>query len=167
MAETELFQFLDSYYWKIWNPNNLCDEGEDAPYPDELLQPLDKRDPAFMQEIDRLVANTNNINRGEYYPLSLTVGNADRFLTAYLLDHGADPFIEDSSESDQNHFMDILDHAIFSESITNDRDEIYLNALMETAAVLAKHGVTEGGYHCIEINKEDRTLYAHSPRFKF
>ena len=39
--------------------------------------------------------------------------------------------------------------------------------LMQTARILAKSGVTYGSYLNIEIDKKERTVRIHSPRYKY
>lgn len=170
-----LHEYLDTYYQSHIYRIDACekdDECEDAPFSDELKLPLDKRSSNVSRHLDWFMENGADPNAGEkYYPLMRGVGNADAAMTEYLLSHGADPFY-DEREGDipyggGNWYIDELDTTMLHESFVTKPDITLFDAILQTAAVLAKYGVTNSGDYCIRIDAETRTVTATQAKVKF
>ncbi len=92
----QLIYFLNHYYqfviYKIdeKSDNQIFEEG-DNPFPEELTLPLDKRKSGILEALNIVLRINPNVNEddGSCNALMITVGNADAFLTEYLLEKGA------------------------------------------------------------------------------
>lgn len=172
---TRLYHMLDAYYYNLQGVTVISaafdedDYGDE--YLDELLTPLEAREPPILDCLDWFFQNGANANAGkENFPLMLCVGIADPYITDYLIEHGADPFqevFENEPDGRDNWYMEDLDIAcfyIYDKTVGNER---FNQAILQTAAVLARHGVTSGSYSSIKINQGEREITVNELKLKY
>ncbi len=99
-------------------------------------------------------------------PLVVAVTNEDWYMTEFLLKHGADPKIWlYNDEPRLTPYEDwLIDH--MDVMLMNSRGEKAENEV-RIAALLARYGLDDFHGLCIHVDKETRTVIAHSPQVKF
>ena len=151
--------FLKCYYADLY-------EGLDKnSYCSELCQDLFGREPELIDALEWFCENgyADFDYSGESdVSLEDAVMEADASMTEYLLLRGADPLTNNCEITNNNFYMENLDVQLF-----NLREGEHFSAILQTARMLAKYGVTYGSYLNIEINKNERTVQIHSPRYKY
>ncbi len=151
--------FLKCYYDGVYKGLD-----EDS-YCDKLCQDLFGREPELLEALEWFCENgyADFEYTGESdVSLEDAVMEADAPMTEYLLLRGADPLTNNCEITNNNFYMEDLDVQLF-----DLRGGEHFNAILQTARILAKHGVTYGSYLNIEINKNERTVQIHSPRYKY
>lgn len=102
-------------------------------------------------------------------PLFHSVINCDYCMTEYLLKNGADPGqkLSSSGDYDEKGYDDWLLEHLDIYLFNGDRGDA-ASLDLEIAALLMHYGLDQwpGGY-CIDVDKENRTIFAHSPRMMF
>lgn len=154
-----LSQLLKHYYECIY------DGLEEDAYSPELCQELFAREPELLEALAWFCENgyTDFDSAGEK-DLSLedAVMEADAPMTEYLLLKGANPLTNNCEITNNNFYMEDLDVQLF-----DLRGSDHFNSILQTARVLAKYGVTYGSYLNIEIDKSERSIRIHSPKYKY
>ena len=154
-----LSMFLKHYYSDVYG--GLDEES----YCDELCHDLFGREPELLEALGWFCENgfTDFEYTGESdVSLEEAVMEADAPMTEYLILKGANPLTNNCEITNNNFYMEDLDVQIF-----NLRGGEHFNAILQTARILAKYGVTYGSYLNIEIDKMERTVQIHSPRYKY
>lgn len=64
-------------------------------------------------------------------------------------------------------YIDTLDTMALNESFASKPDRALFDAIIRTAAVLAKYGVTSSGMLCIELDKENRIVTVRQAKTKY
>lgn len=162
-----LSDYLYFYYCGLYLKPDRGDDGQFL-FPAELFLPLAARPAALAAHLGWFFEHGADPNAGkDDFPLMRTVGNADAALTEYLLDRGADPFYGGDGSgllySSGNWYIDALDDAMLQESFAARPDRNRLTAILNTAAVLARRGVTVSGRFCLSVDPETRTASCRRP----
>ena len=129
-----------------------------------VSMPLVDRPSGILAKLEWLFAHGADVNAGgEWLPLMQAVGNLDVAMTAYLLDHGADPHYAGEDDGIPygcgNYYIDDLDIALLDESFVSDPDKSVFDRVLQIAVLFAKHGVTDVHTHCISIDSKTRTIH--------
>ena len=155
-----LYIFLDEYY--RCSPCD-CDDAENLSNREPSM-PLVDRPSGILAKLEWLFAHGADVNAGgEWLPLMQAVGNLDVAMTAYLLDHGADPHYAGEDDGIPygcgNYYIDDLDIALLDESFVSDPDKSVFDRVLQIAVLFAKHGVTDVHTHCTSIDSKTRTIH--------
>lgn len=166
-----LHDFLDVYYTCIYEAERRSNQEEydELPFSKVLMLPLAEREWGILGALEWFRKNGADFNVGEddEVPLMRSVGNADAYMTEYLICHGANPDVdEDNGVYKANTFLVSLDVGLLNESFVNLPDKTFFDAALKTAAVLAKNGV-KGRLHCIEIDEKTRTVFVNQAKVRF
>ena len=160
LSETpSLSLFLKCYY------ADLYEELEEEAYCEELCQDLFGRAPELLEALEWFCENGyTDFDDTDEKDVSLedAIMEADAPMVEYLILHGANPLTHNCEITNNNFYMEDLDVQIF-----NLRGSEHFNAILQTARILAKSGVTYGSYLNIEIDKKERTIRIHSPKYKY
>lgn len=159
-----VYNLLDTYYQcVIGEIDKMADDvnREKEPFPEELLQTIEKRRSGIGIALTRLLDDGYDIDGSDGYfnALMLAVGNADSPMVHYLLQHGADanswPHMEESIPGERNYYLDDIDIQYMDECFANDKDIDYLKALQRTALVLVEDAHLGPYYgHSLTIDEE-------------
>ena len=163
---------LDTYYLNVIGKNDEIDDDVldiDQPYPEEFFLPIEERDSGIGEAVDILLKAGHDINESDDYSSALTkaVSSADVPMVQYLLSQGADanrwPAMKEDSPEMKNWYLDAIDYLLFDESLANDRDKVYMDALFRTAVVLADEaGLGPFSGWCLKVDTENRVVSVKS-----
>ena len=172
-----IFELVDTYYQcVIGSIDERDDNGScvETPFPEELLLPVEKRNSGIGDALIKLINAGHRVDDadGDFNALMLAVGSGDAPMVHFLIGHGADanswPDKDlDSLPDEENYYLDDIDANFFGESISNDKDIEYMNALYHTALVLVEDAHL-GPYSglCLSID-ENRHVSLTPPKTKY
>ena len=170
-AEQHFAEMIDDYYWFLTREETEEDDDEYG----EGYYPLEERNSGIYEAINLLIQNELDLNE-EYkgtVALEYAVAWPDHYMAEYLIKHGADPNIWGDMYADgplgllTNWYLDDIDIGLFDELISNEPDEVMIDALVKTAHVL----VDIGGLRsytglCLKI-EEDGSGSISAPKLKY
>ncbi len=136
--EYKIISLLDGYYRDVfWKDNKNVPRDAAPVFPAELRQPVETRNSGIADALTRLINAGCDVNEtdGCSSPLTVAVGNADAFMTDFLIAHCAD-----ASRAGPNRYLDEIDARLANEAASSDNDPEYISALRQTAEVLARSG---------------------------
>lgn len=176
-----LYDFLEVYYDGMASRHRAMDSlREDAGFDEEFMLPVGERPSGVGQVLDWLMAHGADANQGPMVnggaeiPLMQSVGSADPGITAYLLANGADPtrrVVEDSvsraHRQEPNFFMEELDACLLSAGMAETVNPRYVEAVVQTAALLARHGVKEYRGIDLRLDPRARVMVADGARLPY
>lgn len=162
VASACVFTLMNAYYQRVIYRIDEIDDDDwivDQPFPEELKKPVADRISGIGQALFRLCGMGFDVNepKGSFNALRLAVGCGDAPMVKHLIAAGADSnFWPDPDEScDTFNYLDVIDTCFMYESFANDCNNDYLDALFQTALVLAEDGRL-GPYkgHCLKIDQD-------------
>lgn len=164
-----VYSFLCSYYDEYIEG---LDESEDAPYPEELVLPLETRESGVYEAMSWLVDQKYNLDEGECFnPLMMAVSHADAPMTEFLIRNGANanywPDMDEEPEyMRDNYYLEDIDIAYMD--MHWPRSERYVNALLQTARVLLQEGNTGSFFGlCLAADAEKREISLSGPNYLY
>ena len=174
IRSAQVYKLVEAYYDKVIYKTDELDGGmpEKEPYPEELLQPLPQRKSGIARALTCLIDQGFDVDEsdGFFNALMLAVGNADEWMTAYLVDHGAKlccwPEMEEAPGDWQaNYYLEDIDIHCWDAWI--DRDSLYAEALLRTAQLIVDHtGAKNFGGLCLRMD-ENGCVSLQPPKILF
>ncbi len=162
---------LDAYYQHdVYGCSDIEEVPEDAAA-GELTQPLEERASGILAKMKWLLARGADVNSGsEWPPLMLAVCALDVPVTAWLLEHGADPLHNPWRGGCQKggyDYIDMLDAMALQESLEGPGNESRFDRILQLALLFAGRGVTDIHLHCISVDGESRTVTVSQAAARF
>ena len=137
----KVYDLLDTYYQR------QLSEAEKQAFYRYTRIPLEQRPDGIYQELQKLLDEGCDIDEthGGFNALMTAVGCGDASMTEYLIKHGADPnkwpdMENDLSFEEPNYYLEDIDINYMNESFANEKDYHFMEALFDTAVVLANVG---------------------------
>ena len=152
-------KYLSLYY------ENIYSELDEDVFNSELCDDLFGREPELLESLSWFYENGFDFNAEHDIatPLGYAVMEADAPMVEYLILHGAEPLDNNNKDTKNNYYMEDLDVQL----LQHLRGGEHFNAILQTARMLAKNGVTYGNYLCIEIDRKNRAIRVSSPKYKY
>jgi len=174
IRSAQVYKLVEAYYDKVIYKIDEFDGEmpEEELYPEELLQPLPQRKSGIAQALNSLIDRGFDVDEsdGFFNALMMAVGNADVWMTAYLVDHGADlcswPEMEEAPGDWQaNYYLEDID--IHYWGMWEDRDPIRCEALLRTAKLIVdRTGAKNFGGLCLRVD-ENGCVSLQPPKMLF